>query len=80
MWAYMNGYGWAGMIFGMASMLLFWALLIAAVVVLAKHLWGSDKSADGRQERTAIDILKERYARGEIEREEFEQKKSDLQN
>ena len=68
------------MIFGMVSMLLFWALLIAAVVVLAKHLWGSDKSADGRQERTAIDILKERYARGEIEREEFEQKKSDLQN
>ena len=73
MWAYMNEYGWVGMIFGMVSILLFWALLIAALVVLARHLCGSDRSADGRQERTALDILKERYARGEIERDEFQQ-------
>jgi putative membrane protein len=32
-----------------------------------------------RQARTALDILEERYARGEIGREEFEQKKRDLQ-
>jgi len=79
MWGYVNGYGWVGMIFGMVSMLLFWALLIAAVVVLAKHVWGSDRSTEGRQEKTALDILKERYARGEIEREEFQQKKLDLE-
>ncbi len=79
MWGYMNGYGWVGMIFGMVSMLLFWALLIAAVVVLARHAWGSNKSPENLQGKTAINILKERYARGEIEREEFEQKKRDLE-
>ncbi len=79
MWGYMgDGYSWGGMAFGMISMLLFWFLLIAAVVVLARHAWGPGKSAEGRPEKTAIDILKERYARGEIEREEFEQKKRDL--
>lgn len=79
MWGYMNGYGWVGMIFGMVSMLLFWALLIAAVVVLVRYVWGSDRSPAGRQEKTALDILKDRYARGEIEREEFQQKKCDLE-
>ncbi len=79
MWGYMgNGYSWGGMAVGMVSMLLFWALLIAAIAVLARHAWGPDRSPKGRQEKTALDILKERYSRGEIEREEFEQKKHDL--
>ena len=79
MWGYMgNGYGWGGMAFGMVSMLLFWVLLIAAIVVVIRHAWGTGVSPERRQEKTALDILKERYARGEIEREEFEQKKRDL--
>lgn len=79
MWEYMhNGYSWGGMAFGMASMLLFWVLLIAAVVILVRYLPGTGISPKRRQEKTALDILKERYARGEIGREEFEQKKRDL--
>ncbi len=79
MYGYMgNGYGWGGMGFGMASMLLFWVLLVAAVAVVIRYVWGSDRSPEVRQEKTALNILKERYARGEIEREEFEQKKHDL--
>ncbi|MGC2457940.1 MAG: SHOCT domain-containing protein [Gallionellaceae bacterium] len=79
MWGYMgNGYSWGGMAFGMVSMLLFWLLLIAAVVIVIRYAWGTGNSAERRQEKTALDILKERYARGEIEREEFEQKKRDL--
>ena len=74
----MNSYGWGGMIFGMISMLLFWALLIAAVVALVKYAWGTGNSSERRHEKSALDILKERYARGEIEREEFELKKRDL--
>lgn len=77
MWEYMNGYGWGGMGFGMIGVSLFWILLIVAVVMLIK---GTGASSDQRREQTALDILRERYARGEIEREEFEQKKRDLNN
>ncbi|MGC2459198.1 MAG: SHOCT domain-containing protein [Gallionellaceae bacterium] len=80
MWGYMgNGYSWGGMAFGMVSMLLFWVFLVAAVVIVIRYVWGTGISSERRQEKTAVDILKERYARGEIEREEFEQKKRDLE-
>jgi putative membrane protein len=70
------GIGWLSMIF----MLVFWALVIIGLVFLIKWLIqttrsGKDLAADGSR---AIDILKERYARGEISKEEFEEKKNDL--
>jgi putative membrane protein len=77
MWIHMNdyGWGWAGMGLGM---LLFWVLLIAAIVLLFRS---SSGPGGGRShERSALDLLKERYARGEIEREEFLQKKHDLED
>ena len=80
MWGNMgdwSGWGWGGMGFGPIGMALFWILLIAAIVVLVKAVSGGG-ATERRQERTALDILKERYARGEIEREEFEQKRRDL--
>jgi putative membrane protein len=57
-------------------MLLFWALIIVALVALGK--WIFDRSGDAPRGRSALDILKERYARGEIGKEEFEQKQRDL--
>jgi putative membrane protein len=80
MCGYSHGYGLLGMIFGLVSIFLFWALLIMGVMVLAKHAWRPESSSEGWLKTTAIDILKERYARGEINREEFEQKKHDLEN
>ena len=77
MWGHMDGYGWGwgGMGFGM---LLFWGVLIAAFVLLVRNCSGT---CSGRErEKTALDLLKERYARGEIGRDEFEQKKRDLEN
>ena len=70
----MNEYGWGGMGLGM---LLFWGLLIAGIVVLMRCSRGS---GDCGREKSALDLLKERYARGEIEKEEFEQKKRDLES
>jgi putative membrane protein len=70
-----GGWGW-GMGFGWMFMLLFWALIILAIAALAKWLWG--KGGGRASEKTALQILEERYARGEIGREEFEQKKRDL--
>ncbi|MGA8146258.1 MAG: SHOCT domain-containing protein [Gallionellaceae bacterium] len=60
------------------GVLLFWALLIVGIVMLVKCLWGSGSCGKRELGKTALDLLKERYARGEIEKEEFEQKKRDL--
>lgn len=76
MWEYMGG--WGGMGFGMMGMLLFWILLIVAIVLVVKVVQSGGVSQDRKPDRTALDILKERYVRGEIDHDEFEQKKRDL--
>ncbi len=77
---HMGDYGWGGMGLGMGfGALLFWGVLIVGIVMLVKCARGSGACGKREQEKSALDILKERYARGEIEREEFEQKKRDLE-
>jgi putative membrane protein len=69
-------YGWS-MGFGWIFMLLFWALVILGIVYLLKLISGRDSKSE-RNEETALDILKKRYAKGEIGKEEFEEKKKDI--
>lgn len=73
----MNGMGWIGGGFGWLFMLLFWGLVILGLVALVR--WLAQPGVSQTREKTALDILKERYARGEIDREEFEQKRTDLE-
>lgn len=68
-----------GMGFGWAFMLLFWGLLVVGIVVLVKWLMAQPPGSKGSREKTALEIVQERYARGEIEREEYEQKRRDLE-
>jgi putative membrane protein len=77
MWGY-DGYGFGG--FGMGlGMLLFWGLIIAAIVLLVRGFGGKSGSDEPRlREKTPLDILGERYARGEIGKAEFEEKRRDL--
>lgn len=69
----MGQWGW-GMGFGWIFMILLWGFVIVGIVALIK--WFSDQS--GSRGKTALEILQERYALGEIQEEEFEQKKRDL--
>jgi putative membrane protein len=66
------GPGWG--LFGFLHMGLWWILLILGIAVLAKWLF----SGGTRRGSDALEVLRERYARGEIQKEEFEQKKRDL--
>ena len=67
-------------LFGMVFMLLFWVLIIAGIVLVVKWLaeQGRSRGTSGSGGESALDILKKRYARGEIGKEEFEAKKRDL--
>ena len=73
-WA--DNMGW-WMIMGGLWMLLFWGLIIWFIVWAVRKVSqvGKDGGSSGG---SAIDIAKERYARGEINKEEFEQLKKDL--
>ena len=74
---HMVNFGW-GMGIGWVFMLLFWSLIILGIVGLVKVLL-QPNSGSGKS-KTALDILQERYARGEIDREEYERIKHDIQS
>ncbi len=71
-------FGWGyGMGIGCLLTFLVWILIIIGVVYLVRAIVRADRKGVG--EETALDILKKRYARGEIGKEEFEEKKKDIQ-
>lgn len=76
----MDGWGWHGAWgFGMVGMLLWWVLIVFAIALLAKWIFGGrGRDREGGSSSRALEILKERYARGEIGKDEYEQKKRDL--
>jgi len=69
---------WGAWGFGMlVIMAIFWGLIITGLVLGIRWLVRLD--GPGRRD-AALDILRERYARGEIDREEFESRRRDLKS
>jgi len=71
-WDHM-GWGWGG-----GFMMIFWIILIVAVIYWLIRAANRNANQSPSQPESAMDILKKRYARGEISKEEFEERKKDL--
>jgi putative membrane protein len=67
---YGNMFGWGG-----GFMLVFWVAIILLIVWIIKELAG--KNGKGPSD-SALESLRQRYAKGEINKQEFEEKKKDL--
>ena len=69
------GFGDWGMGFGWIWMIIIWVTIIAGVVLAVRAIAGSNDSQHHCPEESAMEIIKKRYARGEIGHEEFEGEK-----
>ena len=75
-------WGHEGMTWGLGGwgMIIFWIIVVIVIIFLVRWLTGQGRTGVGlsEKEESALDILKKKYARGEIDKEEFERKKRDL--
>ncbi len=69
---WMNGYGGGGFV-----MILFWILIIGGIVALFR--WIVTQKSSQTKAASALDILKKRYAQGELSKEDYERMKKDLE-
>ena len=77
----MHGWEWGFGPFswiGVVWMVLFWGLIVLAIAALVRWLVRGEGGRRVGGEPSALEILKRRYAKGEIEKTEFEEKKRDL--
>ena len=76
--SWMSGWGWVGLF-----ILLFWVLILAGIVFHISFLVAVARRSSGEPaptpQETPLDILKKRYAQGEITSEQYEQMKRDLE-
>lgn len=79
MWYYGWNWWFGGGLFMFLFMLAFWVLAIAFVVWLVRYIAHGPSNGMTGGSKNALDILKERYAKGKIDKTEFESKKKDLQ-
>jgi putative membrane protein len=79
------GAGWLGMLLGGLLLILFWVAVIALAFYAIRRIAhsGQTSGVSGNRsihEEDALEILKQRYARGEISREQYQEMKQDLES
>ena len=72
MWGWDPGAGW--IVLMLLMMAVFWGGTILLIIWGVRQFTGNSRQGDSR----ALEILEERYARGDIDREEFESRRQDL--
>ena len=70
--------GSESMFFGSGFMWVFWLLLIVAIIVLFKMFMTTDSRGSDSAADSPLEILKKRYARGDINEEEFKRRRKEL--
>lgn len=77
---YHPAWGWGHLIFGGVMMIVFWGGIILLIFLLVRLIGGPGISGDRNAPASAtpLDILKERYAKGEIDKKEYEERKKVL--
>lgn len=82
MMGYYGDYGYAPFgnftFLGPVLMIVFWVIIIVLIVYLVRGGSRAMYKHTGHSDETALDVLEKRYARGEIDKKEFEDKKKDL--
>ncbi|MFO0754281.1 MAG: SHOCT domain-containing protein [Thermodesulfovibrionales bacterium] len=68
-------HGWSMGLWGWFLMVIIWVVVILGIVLLIRSALGAGRKID---KETALTLLEKRYARGEIDREEFERMRDDL--
>jgi putative membrane protein len=77
-----DGWGWGGWILMTLVMIVFWAVVITAIVVGVRYFAGgmSHHSHATSQANRAEDVLAERFARGDIDEDEFRRRMTALRD
>jgi putative membrane protein len=66
--------------FGFGFGMLFWLVIIVSIIAIAVWLWSNPGGTDKVVGKDALEILEERYARGEIDKSAFLERKRKLEN
>lgn len=78
MWPYGYSGAWGWMSLGWITMVVFWVMVTAGVVALVR--WASSRVIPDRHDHpdTSLEVLRRRYAAGELTKEQFESMKRDV--
>jgi putative membrane protein len=79
-WWFYNGWWSAAGPWMMLMMLVFWAAVIVGIVLLVKWLVEQPTASTGTRRQSPLDILNERYARGELTPDQYQQMRRDLEH